>query len=52
MIEMFGPSLGVNKYVIKEDQYKLRRYGQNRSFITLWNVVGALVNPNGMTKNS
>jgi hypothetical protein len=47
-------SLGrtVYQYVIEENQHERHNRGYSTEFIKLWNVTGALVRPNGMTKNS
>nr|GEY55180.1 hypothetical protein [Tanacetum cinerariifolium] len=42
----------VNQDVVKKTKTNLRSTDQKRSFIADWNVDGAFVSPNGITRNS
>jgi hypothetical protein len=52
MSQMFRPSLAVYENVIKKTRMNRRKKGRRTSFISAWNVTGALHSPNGMTRNS
>lgn len=49
---MVGPSVVVDENVVEENENSFRNKGRKMLFIRAWNVVGALVRPNGITKNS
>jgi hypothetical protein len=52
VLDMLRPRRIVDEISSKNTKTNLCRYRRNTSFITAWNVVGALERPNGMTRNS
>jgi hypothetical protein len=52
VLQVLGPRRAVDQNVIKNTRANLRRYGRRTSFISAWNVAGAMASPNGITRNS
>ena len=52
MLEMLSLGFTIDEDIIKEDQNEVPQVGTNILFINAWNVEGAFMRPNDMTKKS
>lgn len=52
MADILYPGIAVNQDIIKINEAKYVKVFRHELFMKFWNVVGASINHNGITKNS